>query len=273
VTSNNDQRRHLKLEGTRNIRDLGGYRTIDGRTTRWNTMLRADNLEKLTPDGQRELIEYGVRTVIDLRQTIPMLRSPNPFSKSTDVRYTHQNLMGDIPIDLINGDYTIEALRQDYEEQRIESPDTSNLGDLELTKQSYCMWLDYRKGQFCETLATLATPDLLPALFHCNGGKDRTGLIAALVLGLAGVPKETIAEDYAITGKYLLSRHVAAEAKIGNDVSDMTWQEYRDLVCPPEIMYGALGHIEQRYGGIEEYAVEIGLSSGQIASIREVIVE
>jgi protein-tyrosine phosphatase len=135
------------------------------------------------------------------------------------------------------------------------------------------MYIDYRKGQFYETLATLATPGVLPALFHCNGGKDRTGLIAALVLGLARVPNETIAEDYAVTGKYLLSRHITSQAKIGNDVSKMTWQEYRDLACPSIIMEETLHYIEQRYGGVEQYAVEIGLSSEQIASIREVIVD
>ena len=98
MTASLDKKRHLELEGTRNIRDLGGYQTVDGRTPRWKTMLRADTLEKLTPDGQRALVDYGVRTVIDLRQTVPMLRSPNPFSGSDDVRYTHQNMIGDIPL-------------------------------------------------------------------------------------------------------------------------------------------------------------------------------
>ncbi len=264
MTASIDKRRHLELEGTRNIRDLGGYQTVDGRTTRWKTMLRADNLEKLTPDGQRALVDYGVRTVIDLRQTVPMLRSPNPFSGSDDVRYTHQNLIGDIPLgEMAHASPEIlEAFQQ------IES-----LEGRERAKLSYCMWLDFRKGQFYETLATLATPGALPALFHCNGGKDRTGLIAALVLGLADVPNETIVEDYAITGKYLLSRHIASEAERGIDVSDMKWQEYRDLACPPKVMEETLCHIEQRYGSVEQYAIAVGLSGGQIASIREAIVE
>ena len=252
-----DPRRHLNLEGTRNIRDLGGYRTIDGKTTCWKMMLRADNLEKLTPNGQKTLVKYGVRTVIDLRETSEMLRSPNPFSKSNDVRYTHQNLIGDIPQTTSD---TLTNLQN------------KSLEGFESIIRSYCMYIDFRKGQFYETLATLATPGVLPALFHCNGGKDRTGLIAALVLGLARVPNETIAEDYAITGKYLLSRHITGQAKVGNDVSNMTWQEYRDIACPPTIMEETLHHIEQRYGGVEEYAIEIGLSSEQIANIREVIV-
>ena len=135
------------------------------------------------------------------------------------------------------------------------------------------MYIDLRKGQFYETLATLATPEVLPALFHCNGGKDRTGLISALVLGLARVPNETIAEDYAITGKYLLSRHISQEAERNNDVSDMKWEEYRDIDCPPKAMEGTLRHIEQRYGGVEQYAVEVGLSLEQISNIRNAIVE
>ena len=92
-----DPRRHLPLEGTRNIRDLGGYKTMDGKITNWKTMLRADNLEKLSIDGQKELVKYGVKTVIDLRETKEIMESPNPFSKSNEVKYTHQNLIGDIP--------------------------------------------------------------------------------------------------------------------------------------------------------------------------------
>ena len=84
---------------------------------------------------------------------------------------------------------------------------------------------------------------------------------------------ETIVEDYAITGKYLLSRHIASEAERGFDGSDMKWQEYRDLTCPPKVMEGTLYHIEQRYGSVEQYAIAVGLSGGQIASIREAIVE
>tara|TARA_B100001245_G_scaffold203296_1_gene164022 strand:+ start:186 stop:980 length:795 start_codon:yes stop_codon:yes gene_type:complete len=264
MTTNLDKSRHLELEGTRNIRDLGGYQTVDGRTTRWKTMLRGDNLEKLTLHGQRALVDYGVRTVIDLRQTVSILRSPNPFSTSDDVRYTHQNLKGDIPLSEMahSSQEILDAI------QKIES-----LEGIERKILSYCMWLDFRKGQFYETLATLATPSALPALFHCNGGKDRTGVIAALVLGIAGVPNETIVEDYAITGKYLLSRHIASEAQRGIDVSDMKWQDYRDLACPPKVMEGTLHHIEQQYGSAEQYAIAIGMSGGQIASIREAIVE
>ena len=264
MTKSLDLKRHLDLEGTRNIRDLGGYQTINGRTTRWKTMLRADNLEKLTPNGQKALVKYGIRTVIDLRQTIPMLSSPNPFSKSSEVRYTHQNLIGDIPLGEI-AQASPEILNTF---QKVES-----LEGMEQIKQSYCAWLNFRKGQFYETLATLATPSARPALFHCNGGKDRTGLIAALILGLAGVPKETIVEDYAITGKYLLSRHIASESERGNDASEVTWQEYRDIACPPKAMEGTLHYIEQRYGGIEKYAISVGLSSKQVASIREAIIE
>ena len=98
-------------------------------------------------------------------------------------------------------------------------------------------------------------------------------MIAALVLGIAGVPNETIVEDYAITGKYLLSRHIASEAQRGIDASDMKWQDYRDLACPPQVMEGTLHHIEQQYGSAEQYAIAIGMSGAQIASIRKAIVE
>ena len=253
-----DPRRHLALEGTRNIRDLGGYKTMDGRITNWKTMLRADNLEKLSIDGQKILVKYGVKTVIDLRETKEIMESPNPFSKSNEVKYTHQNLIGDIP--QITSDTLDMSQTEGFDRY---------LGNIQSIIRSYCRYIDVRKGQFHETLATLATPGVLPALYHCNGCKDRTGLISALVLGLVGVPNETIAEDYAITGKYLLSRHIMGQAKIGNDVSNMPWEEYRDIACPPTIMQATLEYIQQTYGSVEKYVCKIGLSGKQIENIKK----
>ena len=71
---------------------------------------------------------------------------------------------------------------------------------------SYCLWLDVRIKQVGKTLSTFAASRALPALYHSASGKDRTGLITALVLGLPGVPSETIAEDYELTGRYLAKK-------------------------------------------------------------------
>ena len=186
-----EPRRHLALEGTWNIRDLGGYATSDGRRTRWKTLLRGDVLHGLPPASRKAIIGYGVRTVIDLRKADEVRRQPNDFAGSPQVAYYHQDLVGDAPLTGIVDDSSFSG-----ESKRV----VINRTDVD--RVSYAVILDHSRARVSETLATLAEPGVLPALFHCGVGKDRTGLIAALVLGLAGVPAGTIAEDYALSARY-----------------------------------------------------------------------
>ena len=160
-----EPRRHLELEGAYNIRDIGGYATSDGRRTRWKKFLRADNLNNLTLGSQAALIEYGVRTVIDLRSTAGIQKEPNVFANSSVVTYYHQNMNGDEPLPDM----------ADFPEFNV--PSDSSM-------KSYAKTLNYRRPQIIETLATLASPGVLPALVHCWAGMGRTGVITALVLGL-----------------------------------------------------------------------------------------
>jgi protein-tyrosine phosphatase len=172
--------RHLPLDGTFNIRDLGGYLTAHGHQTRWRTLLRADSLHRLTPAALEVLVGYGVRTVIDLRWTHETLLAPNPLVASLTVRYHHLSMFGD--------EWPPERLPATYADV-------------------YRLMLDERQAQIGRILATLAGPGALPALFHCAAGKDRTGVIAALALALVGVPAATIAEDYALSAHYLANAY------------------------------------------------------------------
>lgn len=88
-------KRHLPLEGAYNIRDIGGYPTPDGTTTGWRTFLRADSLHKLTPAAQQELIDYGLRTVVDLRFDHECSTAPNVFAASDEVAYVKISLLAD----------------------------------------------------------------------------------------------------------------------------------------------------------------------------------
>ncbi len=261
---NLEPQRHLNLEGAYNIRDIGGYPTSDGRCTRWKTLLRTDSLHKLPPESQAFLIEYGVCTVIDLRRTIEVRERPNVFASSLYVRYYHQNMLGDVDLaELADASAEVRAALNHLE---------SAEGSQKITL-NYCTWLDLRREQIGETLATLAVPGTLPALYHCAGGKDRTGLISALVLGLAGVPAETIAEDYALTARYLLARNLNKTASAGVVPSDITWQDYAQQICPPDAMVGVLKHLEECYGGTEGYVLSAGLTPEQIDSLRHAVVE
>ncbi len=252
MTDDLDPRRHLEIEGSYNIRDLGGYATLNGRRTRWGRLLRSGSLHRLQDAAQEALLEYGLCTVIDLRTSKELQTRPNPFFSSEKVAYYHQNMEGDA------------GLRE-----------TENIPDalevVERKRRTYLAILDECRSQVCATLSLLSLSETLPALFHCAAGRDRTGIIAALVLGICAVPAATIAEDYGLTARFLIDEHLEQNPEISAD--EFTWQEYQRRSCPPETMLGVLQALEERYDGVEGYVRDIGLSESQIESIREAMME
>jgi protein-tyrosine phosphatase len=238
--------RHLPLPGTYNVRDLGGYPTSDGRVTRWRTFFRADSLHRLTPEAQTALLDHGVRSIIDLRRSDELHAAPNVFARSTTIRYHHLSLL-------------VDAVLPPVEPQPL--------------CDTYRHLLDERQEQIGAALRTLTTPWTLPAVVHCTAGKDRTGLIVALVLGLVGVPDETIVADYALSAAYLQGPFVE-ETRQRALARGYTWEQYLPLTrCPPEFMRTTLQHVQERYGGMAAYARTIGLTREHLDYLRQTLVE
>ena len=271
--------RRVKVEGAYNVRDVGAYTTQDGRRTRWKTFLRADSLYRLSPDSQTALIEYGVRTVIDLRTTPELQEEPNPYADSPLVHYHHLNMDGDVPPSK-TPDYkaTRDPLLVEMMAEVADAP-TSNpaarrvqaatLGRLE----SYGSRLDRHRPKIRDIMATMAAPGGLPALVHCAAGTDRTGIISALVLGIARVPANTIAADYALSATGLLERDMTDKTPREIMEGDHTWQRYQQVLSPSEAMAKVLEYLDRRYDGIEAYVRGIGLTSEQIESLRSSMLE
>ena len=235
--------RHLPLEGTYNVRDLGGYATRDGGVTQWRTLFRADGLHRMSPEAQVSLLSHGVRQVIDLRRSNELETAPNVFAGSDRVTYRHLSLLVD-ELPLVQGDPTPLV-------------------------ETYRCILDERQEQVRTVLAHFAEPDGLPAVFHCTAGKDRTGVIAALLLGLVGVPDETIVADYALTTTYLGDGFIA-EMRERAEQRGYTWEQYQPLVIsPPEFMASTLTYLRQTYGDSEAYLRGIGLSETQLEQLRQ----
>jgi protein-tyrosine phosphatase len=259
------QRQHLDLEGAYNIRDLGGYSTCDGGTIRWNMFLRADGLENLTPESQAALVDYGVRTVIDLRNTSEIEQYRDVFEKSSVVTYFHQNMIGDDPLPI---DETLDKVnsKEKADQSSLDEPSKRFL-------EIYKSILDHRSAQVIKTLDTIASSEMLPALVHCAAGKDRTGIITALVLGLVGVPEETIVKDYALTAFYLLRRDLEEHATLEKPSFPYTIEEYQRQHCAPETMIEMLQHLKVHYGGIEGYVLGASFTRQQINILRTSLVE
>jgi protein-tyrosine phosphatase len=239
------ENRHLPLEGTYNVRDIGGYATADGQQTRWRTIYRADSLHRLSLAAQEFLLGYGLRTIIDLRLPGEVSAAPNVFATGGVVRYRHHSVLGDT-----------------------QRGATSTIS----LAQMYRHILDNAQETIAAALAILAEPDALPAIVHCTAGKDRTGLVIALLLGLARVPDATIAADYALTARYL-EGDFWHEARQRASASGYDWAQYQQfLACPPELMLETLGYIDERYGGIPGYLRQIGLSETQLTALRAALV-
>lgn len=234
--------RHLPLEGAYNIRDIGGYPAAAGTTTRWRTFLRADSLHNLTPAGQQALVDYGVRTIIDLRFKHECSAAPNVFATADHVRYVN--------LSLFEGSSPTGMGRQ--------------LPDLE---SIYRYILDERQAAIKAILALIADNGF-PVLIHCTAGKDRTGLITALMLGLAGVDHATIAEDYALTAHYgadLLAQLHDQAAAAGRDM--VTYARF--LEAKPEAMRNTIAYLEENYVSVPAYLAQIGLTAMQIAQLQQ----
>jgi protein-tyrosine phosphatase len=236
--------RHIAVEHAFNIRDIGGYPTSDGRTTQWKRFLRSDGLHALHEADMQVLLDYGVRLVVDLRLPNELKSSPNVFGSSELVEYRHQSFIDQAVL------------------KRIEKEPVQNRTHLRADK-GYRIWLDQCQPSVRDILVSLSESDTGVALYHCSGGKDRTGLVTALLLGLAGVADELIAADYALTARY----NVRSTFKPPEpDIRD--WQDYEAAYCPPAVMHESLEHLKQAYGGVSGYVRHIGVTDEQIERLR-----
>jgi protein-tyrosine phosphatase len=238
--------RHLAIAGTHNVRDLGGYATCDGLHTRWGMLLRSDKLFHLPPAGRQALIDLGLHTVLDLRYSAEMETEPDDFAASQATHYVP------MPLYELSGDGTLPAVPDDL-------------------KEMYCLILDHRQEQIVTIFRTLFAPGALPALYHCTAGKDRTGLISALILGAVGVPDETIVADYVLSAQYLnyLLDQLRQQARLMG--YDAEWYD-RLLMCEPDIMRHTLKHIEDHYESVPAYLRKAGLAQTELDHIRRTLV-
>ena len=237
-----DSRRHLAIEGTRNVRDLGGYETRDGRQTRWGRFLRSDGLQGVTAAGREKLLGLGLKTVVDLRRGSELAVAPSVFAGSPDVAYHHLDMIGEGPLE--------EAHPLSDGAERI--------------AHTYCLWLDLRQEAVCRILGTLAAPDALPALYNCAAGKDRTGVTSAMLLSVAGVDDDLIATDYTLSAHFLLGRHLGVLAAEGNAKPEFSEEDYRREFVPAAAMSRVMRHLRDEYGGAESYMRTVGLQDEQI---------
>ncbi|HEU5013442.1 MAG TPA: tyrosine-protein phosphatase [Roseiflexaceae bacterium] len=238
--------RHIRLAGTHNLRDVGGYPTVEGRQTRWGALLRSDSLQALLTESQQALVTAGLQTVIDLRSEEEITRWPNVFAASEDVRYYN------LPLTSSPGMY--------------EGTTPPTLFDL------YRDYLDHHHDELRAIFEAIAAPEAAPVLVHCFIGKDRTGLVTALALSAVGVPDEIIADDYALSYDLLLARYEEIRADIiaNGDRLDR-FDPY--VYSHRETMLETLAHLHEQHGSAAEYLQAAGLPDEALERLRATLVE
>jgi protein tyrosine/serine phosphatase len=227
--------RALEWAGCVNVRDLGGVPVAGGGETRRGVLFRADNVRKLTDEGRRSLAEHGVTRIVDLRWPEEIDRDP---PGDVDIDVVHVSVLGEYDPSVDDG--IADFLPDDVAGYRV---------------HLYTGWLERYRPQFAQAVAALADSDG-PAVFHCTGGKDRTGLVAAILLRLAGAEPAEIAADYALSERAFLR---------GGEEGERLFV----LATPPAGMERTLEHVDRTYGGVAEYLRGAGVTDEQLARLEE----
>lgn len=201
----------------RNVRDVGGLPTTDGGRIRYGVLIRADDLAHLTAEGLDAFRAAGVRRVIDLRGTVEVAELPSPFADDPAYRW--------LPFI----DEAADRLRDAEAEATVLA--------------TYRGSVNRNAANIIAGLRAFVEAPPGAVVVHCSAGKDRTGMLVALALTVAGVAAQDVAADYAAT-------------------ADLNG-------CTPETMLGLLEHIAAEYGGVAEYLVRHGMAAAEVTALRD----
>jgi len=260
--------RHLPLQGTPNFRDLGGYRTSDGRYTRWGVIYRSGVLTYLTGEDFRYLSHLGIRVVCDFRTGQENEESPERWLEDPAVAHVA------LPI----GDSSNRKMNQDLEQLLSGNPTPEQLR--EHLQQLYGKFVIDAAPQFAGVFTQLKQ-EHLPLLYHCTAGKDRTGVFSAILLRVLGVPMETIVADYTLTNQYLHSgsaQPVASQkalTKTNPAFAKLTHEQQKVLMAAdPSYIRSAFAIIDQHYGSFDQFRSQaLHLSDQDVTLLKSRLLE
>ena len=243
--------RRLDFEGCFNFRDLGGWRTDDGRTVAWNRLYRADSVHLMTDaDVRRARHDLGLRTLIDLRNETEI--GHGGHGALADVLVRHH-----APLSSRRGRAVVDTPVATTPSDR--SPDAVLAG--------YRGIMEASADLIVQTVSALTEDDALPAVFFCAAGKDRTGVLSAVILGALEIRDEDIVDDYVLSGEAIepiITRFASFET------SPAMYRELPPAHFAPhaETMERLLVAVYEDYGSFGEYLVSKGLEAERLGALR-----
>jgi protein-tyrosine phosphatase len=240
-----DITRHLPFDALFNVRDLGGYGGHDGRSVRWNRVYRADDLGGATRGDLATLADLGIRTIIDLRTVNEVAGSSLPNLPGSYVDHHHLPLLAQ----------TWAALG---------ACPRDGVDPAALLAPRYLAMLVEGAPAIADAIRIMASPSAFPLVFHSTLGKDRAGVLAAVLLAILGVHDEVIAEDYSLSA--LAADLVDVDE--GARADDWPRPSNALLAAPAEAMVRVLSQIRDNGRSMVGYVRGIGVSSQVIESVR-----
>ena len=250
-----------RLEGAPNFRDLGGYPTVDGRKVRRGRVFRSDGLHALSERDFDDLSRLGLRLVCDLRSEYERKRKPTVWPQ----RFVPETVLMEVNADpRANHSGLLEMLQQDSSAQGA-------------TAMMSCVYriVPGMLAQYIPSLfSALISDHQLPLVFHCSAGKDRTGILSAIILLALGVPREVVIEDYLKTARY------QSRSKILHRANEFLEPIYAPASPPQEVasiiigverhfLEKALVTMGERDGRIDDYLRSAGVTQEQIERMRD----
>ena len=238
--------RRLPMLGCVNFRDLGGYSSRSGKTVRWRRLFRSDALQDMTPNDVGIAVdELNIGLVVDLRNSDEATRDGKGPLPSMGAEYMHFPLLEERGFPPFTGGDVVERLSDSYQ------------------------WLLHNSGpRVAGAVTAIAATGGSPAVFHCSAGKDRTGLLAALILEVLEVDSDTIREDYILTNQVVegILRRIQA-------MQPQATPTTQSLSAQPVAFRRFQDSLQEEYGGAEAYLRKHGVSADTLNSLRRNLLE
>ena len=242
--------RLLPLVGAFNFRDLGGYPTVDGRRTRWGKVFRSDTLHELSDDDLEVIRSLGLRTVVDLRTKGEAERDGRGVLQTEPIHYVNLSVLPE------EGGESVAA------------PPAEDSG----VGARYLWYLEAGAEALSTAFQLVADDGTHPLVFHCTAGKDRTGVLSALVLGCLGVDRQTIIDDYMQTAAvlHLILDRLRRHPVYGQHLVDAPPARFG---VEAQTMADFLDGVDRRYGGPAEWALSTGVTQSDLDQLRATLLE
>lgn len=254
------KKRHIPFSGMKNFRDLGGYQTADGRTTRWGVLFRSDSLHKLSAGDVAKLSALSLDRVIDFRSALE--KEQRPDQVPADIHYV------EIPI--------LDASTRVWHESRDDMvKDMRRFDPFKYMTETNIELATQFTPEFRRFVHEVLSSNGRPLLFHCAAGKDRTGFGSAILLRILGVPQETILQDYTLTDKYMLGGYkwnlMLAQVLKGKPFADGVRGFMR---AHPAYLSAAFLALEEAHGSFEKYVhAGLGLTEADVEKLKHTYLE